>query len=431
MGSLYVRVIHERVSRSVTLPYRIYPEEWNPVEHRLLFPSENLHRFQKLKRIETELEHVKLFLEDAVDRLEAEGRAFNSNDVIAIYRVSQGKDLFSAFTEKICNDLVRIGQDRTARAYRTVKSCLIAFTGNKYLRLKQINSILIRNFEQDLRIKGRTLNTISFYMRNLRAIYNRAVREGLLAVSVDNPFGQVYTGIQVTKKRSLSKEEMMKLYEFALYPVKSIDRLCLLDRKTRVHSALSNRRSRSSLPTKAILESASDELRRALLLFLFAFQARGMSFVDLAYLKKENINEQIIRYYRKKTGRLLEIRVTSDMEKIMRYFSLETRDSPYVFPIIHRDGVPEILQYESALRLQNKRLKVIGRLCGLRKTLSTHVARHTWATVAKGELLPIAVISEGLGHTSERTTAIYLASLDREVLDDASEKVTNAIKSVG
>ncbi len=403
MGSLFVRVIHERIPRSITTAFRVYPEEWDPVEHRIILDPDNSQRLSRLRKIQEEMGYIRMFLEDVVDRLEMSGAAFTSADIVAAYRQREGGHLLSDFVGKLYTELVRTGRERTARGYLTVLNRLIGFTGDKNLQLKQITPLLVRRFEFQLRQEGKAVNTISFYMRNLRSVYNKAIRQGLLAPSPYSPFEDVFTGVKVTRKRALSKEEMSKIDHI-------LQRMYTFEKEPK---------------------RADEGLRKSCLLFLFSFYARGMSFVDMAYLRKENLRCNVISYRRKKTGQLLEVKVTPSMRHILQIFEKETSNSPYLLPIIHKKGIPERLQYESALRMQNNRLKKIGLLCGLNKNLSTHVARHSWATIAKGEHLPLAVISEGLGHTSEKTTAIYLASFDRSVLDRANDKVSRAVKTVG
>ena len=60
-------------------------------------------------------------------------------------------------------------------------------------------------------------------------------------------------------------------------------------------------------------------------------------------------------------------------------------------------------------------------------TLALYKARHTWASIAQSERVPIATISEAMGHTSERTTRIYLASLDTSAVDEANRKVIRTV----
>ncbi|MDH6534293.1 hypothetical protein D0T51_06210 [Parabacteroides sp. 52] len=433
LGSIFLRVIHDRRTASITLPYKLYPDEWDSKEHQVLYMPDNISRFRKLQRIETDLDDIRAFLLNYAERLEQEGREFYSTDIIAAYRRRHGENLLAVFVEKLCTELTRANQERTARAYQTATKSLVAFAGKRTLHLKDINGMLIRRYEYDLRRRGKTMNTISFYMRNLRSIYNKAIKEGLLEPMIVNPFGDVFTGVQPTQKRALTKEEMKLLAPLTTH-TSSFDPTeedWCEDPSVREFYRQKKRLSRKYILKGGVEGAVLDGLVMAQSLFLFSFLSRGMSFVDMAYLKKTDIHDGVIHYFRKKTRQMLEVKITPIMNQIIKNFEQDTKDTPYVFPIIREKGKPARLQYESGLRLQNKRLKQLAGICGIRKKLSTHVARHTWATVAKGEHLPLSVISEGLGHTSEKTTAIYLASFDRSIIDRAGEKVAKAIKYVG
>jgi len=186
-----------------------------------------------------------------------------------------------------------------------------------------------------------------------------------------------------------------------------------------------------------------EALSAAQRLFLFSFHARGMSFVDVAFLKKSDIRNNILTYRRRKTGQQLEMTVSAEMRRIINSFSDDIKYSPYIFPIIRKPGQNEYRQYETALKRQNIWLKKLSVHCSLKEAnavcqlstincqLSTHYARHTWASLAKELNFPLAVISEGLGHTSEKTTSIYLSSFDRTVLDNMNRSISRAVKKVG
>ncbi len=167
----------------------------------------------------------------------------------------------------------------------------------------------------------------------------------------------------------------------------------------------------------------AEEEKASLSLFLFAFHASGMCFVDLAHLKKEDVG-RYIGYYRKKTGQYLEVRVNGKMREYMRMF--RDNGTEYVFPVIREEG-EAYRQYCSGLKRQNMLLKRIGRKAGLSKPLTTHLARHSWATIAKREGVSVGVISESLGHSSVETTYRYLDSFGRTALDKAGDRVTKAV----
>lgn len=238
-------------------------------------------------------------------------------------------------------------------------------------------------------------------MRLLRAVYNRALREEIIPAPPDNPFRNVYTRIARTEKRSLDCRQIHELI--------------------RLDPALFNFGFRK--PGRLSRGS-----RDALAFFMFSFFGQGMSFVDLAYMWKSDIEGGVIRYRRRKTGQMVRVSLCSEMRSIIAYFADRTEDSDYLFPIILKCGKPERLQYESALRLQNLRLKKLGLNTASVGRISTHCARHSWATIAKNEKIELAVISEALGHNSESTTRIYLDSFKRKLIEKANERIRRAIK---
>jgi len=404
-GSLFIRVIHRRKALNVTTSFHLFPSEWNERHSIIVYHPERSSRFLYLSGVEKMMMVEKELLSGIVSSLE-EQREFSVADIVRLYRLRKSGVPMLPFAEKLSKKLATHGQYRTARAYLTTSRGLVHFSGKECFTLTDIRPSLLKEFEADMLKKGKTLNTVSFYMRNIRAIYNRAVRESLVELPKKNPFEGVYTGVEQTKKRALSREDM-----------------ALLSR-----DLLSGRKREEDKPKN--LEALSIAQR----LFLFSFHARGMSFVDVAFLKKSDIQNNILTYRRRKTGQRLEMIVTPEMHCIMDSFQSEMKVSPYIFPIIQKIGDNEYRQYETGLKRQNLRLKQLAKNCQLsiiNYQLATHVARHTWASLAKELNFPLAVISEGLGHTSEKTTSIYLSSFDRTVLDSMNRSISRAVKKVG
>jgi integrase len=319
------------------------------------------------------------------------------------YRNVAHSNTLVGYTEKLASELFDAGRRRTAKAYRSAAARLVAFTGGGDLCFEELSQHLLYDFQRSLQSQGRGLNTVSFYMRTLRAIYRKASSEGRLTRPPDGLFAGVYTGVSPTRKRALSHSELTML--------------SALDPTSKPPPGGGRRR----------VEELPDNLAGALALFLFCYHARGMSFVDAAYLRKSDLVGGQIRYRRSKTGRPIEVHVLPVMKRIIDWFAPQTAGSRYLFPILDESRGDLERQYESGLRLQNLRLKRIASRLGIAKRLSTHSARHSWATVAKSTGVPLAVISEGLGHSNQRTTEIYLASLDRSILDRAAKVVSEAI----
>lgn len=203
-----------------------------------------------------------------------------------------------------------------------------------------------------------------------------------------HPFADVYTGIDRTRKRAISEALISQLYKLPLTNGTSI--------------ALSRD------------------------IFIFSYCTRGMAFVDIAYLKKKNIQNGIISYSRRKTGQLLQVRIEPSIQQIIdRYASAL---SPYVFPILtSTDTAQSYNEYQVAINNYNRQLKRLSMMLPMSCKLTSYTSRHSWATAARNHNIPITIISQGMGHTSEKTTQIYLTMLENSVIDDANQGL---IKSV-
>lgn len=402
-GSLSLRLIHNRQVKTIILKgCRLYPDEWDRATQRVVFPSDNPARAEYLEKVELKIDSETGTIGGFILALEEKGR-YSLDDLLEMYRDRNDEGTLPGYVGGLVRTMEARGQKRTARAYLTVARGLARFIRDEHLPLSKINACLIKDFETHLKSLGRLPNTISYYMRNLRAIYNKAVADKWIPQKDESPFAGVFTGVVKTMKRSLTLDEAKTLLD--------------LDPEAAPADKKPDSRGRDYLKRLSV----------ARCYFSFCLYARGMCFVDLAYLKKSDIRGGFIRYIRKKTGQQLEVRVTERMQAIIDSFAKDTAGSPYVFPIIRDPDRPAYLQYENGLRVQNNRLKRLATLAGINKRLSTHWARHTWANVGKSIHLPTTVIGEGLGHTSENTTLLYLSRLDNRVLDEANDLIALTI----
>ena len=289
------------------------------------------------------------------------------------------------FMQSIIEQKKLMGHIRTAETYEATLRNFSAFLNGKDIALTEITPDIMQLYEAHLYNRGLLRNTTSFYMRILRAVYNRAVEKDL--TTNRNPFKHVYTGVDKTVKRAI--------------PLKAIRQIKNLD-----------------LSLQPSLDFARD-------MFLFSFYTRGMSFVDMAYLKKKDLSNGILSYRRRKTGQQLFIRWEKCMQEIVEKY--ENPLSEYLLPIIKPMNGDERKQYQNAMYLINRKLKEIGKIVEIKLPLTMYVARHSWASVAKNKNVPISVISEGMGHDSEKTTQIYLASLDTTIVDKANSMILNSL----
>jgi len=284
----------------------------------------------------------------------------------------------------LTTDLELLGKERTASAYRSA-----VYSGLRVLEADVPSSGLfspeaIHLYEKRLYAKGLCNNTVSFYMRMLRAVYNKGVDLGLCD-SQPHLFDGVYTGIDDTPKRAVSPGIFGML--------QALD-----------------------LDAKKNLSFARD-------LFLLSYSLQGISFVDLVFLRKSDLRNSLLTYHRAKTGSPITVAMSEFAEEIINKYADQTLNSPYLLPVIKDPDGNMSLQHKSALRTYNRRLKKLAELAGVEENLTSYVARHTWATAARREDVPIGVISQAMGHKTEEVTQIYLADFDHSALFKANEKI--------
>ena len=384
-GTVYYQVIHGRVARQINTSYKLFPAEWSKRHSRIVITPSDEDRRQYLLLLDKRIAEDTDRLENVITVLGRKGGSFTADDVTSAFHGEHHGLFFLVFMREVINGLRRMGKVRTVETYTSTLNSFIRFMDGKDVPLGDMDSDLMTAYEAWLRSKEISMNTISFYMRILRATYNRAVEKGL--VTQRFPFKHVYTGVDKTVKRAV--------------PLKVIRRIRDLD-----------------LTLSPVLDYARD-------LFMFSFYTRGMAFVDMAYLKKKDLQNGVLVYRRQKTGQQLFIKWEKPMQEIVGKY--DTSATPYLLPIIRDMDTDARKQYKNAAHLVNDKLKKIGRQLGLAIPLTSYVARHAWASIAKSKNIPISTISEAMGHDSENTTRIYLASLDTSVVDKANSLILKSL----
>lgn len=384
-GTLFFQVIQGRNARQIGTDYRLYTSEWDKYSAQIIYPLVDEGRNDYLQAVEEKIKEDIRRLEGVIARLEKSELPYTSEEVVVAYKLSERKDTFLVFMEGIIEKLRRVGKIRTSEAYTSTLNSFRRFLSEKDIRVEELDSDLMIAYEAYLKEKGVCLNSSSFYMRNLRAVYNRAVEKRITPQRY--PFKHVYTGTDKTIKRAV--------------PLKVIRQIKELD-----------------LSWNSSAEFARD-------MFMLSFYLRGTSFVDIAFLKKRDLSGGILSYRRKKTNQQLYIKWKKCMQDIIEKYDI--RDSPYLLPIINKPEEHERQQYINRAHLINRKLKKIGELLGLSIPLTMYVARHSWASVAKSKNIPLSVISDSMGHHSEATTQIYLASLDTLAVDKANSLILSLL----
>lgn len=380
-GAVFYQIIHNRVVRQIKTDYRIFREEWDEGGHVVTDVTDSA-RGAFLNVVRDGISRDLKRLDTIIAALESHG-SYTADDVVENFRKPESGLSFFRFMEDVIARLRRLGKTRTSETYTAALKSFMRFRENRDVPPDTLDSDMMAEYEAYLKGCGVSMNTVSFYNRILRATYNRAVEKGLTPQR--NPFRDVYTGMEKTVKRSI--------------PVEAVRRIKELD-----------------LSLKPALDFARD-------MFLFSFYTRGMSFVDMAYLKKSDLKNGVLSYRRKKTGQQLHIKWERCMREIVEKHPNVTTD--YMLPLITDPDSPERKQYENMLHLVNRKLKTVGEMAELHIPLTMYVSRHSWASIAKSMNIPLSVISEGMGHDSETTTQIYLASLDTSVIDEANGLILN------
>ncbi|MCM1349197.1 MAG: site-specific integrase [Firmicutes bacterium] len=383
-GSVYYQIIHERKVSQLCTGYTLFPCEWDVTRSAIVVPrvGKRMELLLGLRgRIKMDVERLK-----RIDRmLAAKELAYTVNDIVEEYKRFENRYSLFEYLKALIAKLKVNGKYRTSETYAAALNSFRHFRKNKDLMLDCLTTDIIEEYEAWHKMRGNTPNTSSFYMRILRAAYNRAVDEDV--IEDKKPFRRVYTGVEKTTKRALP-----------LQRIKQIKRLDL-----------------SGMP---MLDYARD-------MFLLSFYLRGMSLIDMAFLKKTDLKNGYVVYRRRKTGQQLTIGWTKEMQKLVDKYP--ANPTQYLLPILTNPASNERCAYRYVACKINRNMKKVAAMIGLQVPVTMYVARHSWASVAKAQGIPVSVISEGMGHDSEATTKIYLASLDTSVVDRANSLIISSL----
>lgn len=386
-GTLYYQIIHMRLVKQLYTDYRLRDEEWDSESGTVVISDDcERSRARYLSTVKDEVKDGLARLKAIVDRLEASGKAYTVEEVASEFVSPATVTGVVSFTRKLIDDLRKMGKKSMARRYNLTLNSLLKFTKEKEIAWDDFTSTLVTGFEEFLRQRGLCRNSTSFYMRNLRSIINRASEHDYEVPR--NPFKHVYMGVDKTVKRAVTLKTVCKIRDINL--------------------------------------SAYPHLDFARNLFMFSFYTRGMSFVDIAFLRKTDLTNGVITYFRRKTSQQIQVRVENQTREIMDKLGEST--TSYLLPIIGSENTDADSQYRNVYHRVNRNLKKLGEMLKLDTKLTLYVARHAWASIAHHNNIPISTISKAMGHDSETTTLIYLSSIDSSVVDKANRRIMSLMK---
>lgn len=389
---LVFQIIHQRRKRLIYTKFKLYPEEFNDFLLEVKAGKRTAYSLREIRAINKELkrEYKRILLR--IKELENRGECFTVNDLVESRKKDVSYFYLLQYTELQIARKRKKEKEGIAVAYQSTYVSLKKYINTlserkKDVNMHEVNYGFVMGYEDFLYAQKVSENTVNYYLRNFRTLYNAAIKDGYRQHG-DSPFAYVRTRACKTVKRALSKENMRLL-------------------------------SSLSISNSPYLEFSRD-------LYLFSFYAQGMAFVDIAFLNKKNIYGGLLTYSRRKSKQLIHIVVTPQMQKLIDKYS---NDSEYLFPIIDPLNKEQSVykQYRLALGRINRYLKKLAAGLNLRIPLTTYTARHTWATLARDSGAPLSVISAGLGHTSEEMTRIYLKDFDQSVLAKVNSLVTGLL----
>jgi integrase len=385
---LVFQVIHNRRKKLLYTGYRMKEEVFDESEGKIMNGVGSTFTATEVVKMNRELRKMRNQIDIRIRQLERTREEFTVEDILTQNAFGTGKSQFyllryiNAQIERK-QELKKVGM---AAAYKSTRSSLAKFIGRPDVRMSEVDLAFVRRYEDFLYSNGASGNTVSYYLRNLRSLYNQAVTDGYHPRG-EYPFAKAQTRPAKTVKRALSRTDMQNLADL-------------------------------NLENEPELEFTRD-------LYLFSFYAQGMAFVDIVLLKKTDICNGVLTYSRHKSKQLIRIVVTPQMQGVIDKYNTENE---YLFPIISGEYASGYQKYRLALGRINRHLKKIAVVADIKVPLTTYTARHTWATLARDYGAPISVISAGLGHTSEEMTRVYLKDFDVSMLNQVNSIVTNLSK---
>lgn len=381
-----LRLGHYEKTTSIPIGISVEEKDWDE-KKRLI--KKSYTGVNSVARLNNKIQKSKSEAMDIILKLH-ENHVLQTLSIISLKdRIIQkeARDSFFKFAQECIDELVTAHRIGTARSYKGLVSVLKTHTKGSDLLFREITYDFLKKFEARHKSKGNGSNGLAVYMRTIRAIYNKAIKSGFVEKE-SYPFEDYKIKTAPTEKRALDADLIKAIIELDL----PNNHLCFDTRNY----------------------------------FFASYMLYGMNFADMAYLEKENIENGRIKYRRRKTGKLYDIKISPQLESILNYYCSKNPESPYIFPILKREtpGLRE-KDIQWARKRYNKKLKTLALICGIESNLTSYVSRHSFATQAMLVNVPIAAISTMLGHSSLKTTETYLKGLPVNILDNYNETIMN------
>jgi site-specific recombinase XerD len=382
---IMLRVIKDRKPKYISLHMSCSKDLWDSDEN-LPKKKHPLYKEMVISIAKKKLEANKLVLDLSNDEKDVSAEEIRSKLKTSVVNK---KTVFQYFDEVIAR-LKATNRLGYAGIFKSTKNSLVTFRNGKDFQFSDITTSFLTKYEDAFYVRGVAPNSVFVFLRTFKTLVNYARKDSIVKSDFD-PFKELnFTKFRRirTKKRAVSKEDIQK-----------IEKLKIKD-----DQGLLNARN----------------------YFLFSYYNRGINFIDIAYLKWDDVKNGRLVYTRRKTKEDFTIALLPPAIKILDYYkklTFEDNDS-YIFPILSATyKTPQSIRNRlvKMLRIVNQDLKAVGEKAKISEKLTTYVARHSFATNLKKSGISTSVISEAMGHDSEKTTKIYLDSFANDILDEASK----------
>jgi integrase len=388
-----LRLYFERDYKEQSLGFSVLREQWNE-QLQLVLPNhpDYLTHNTKISAIRLKIQKFLLLNDDRETQVTPE-------ELIKHISPNNGKSITKtkpdilAYGKQHVLKLQASGNIGNSIAYSCAINKLKAYTGKDKLEFEVITYKFLEDFNASMLADGMKINGVSNYLRTIRALFNKAIKDGSLEAKF-YPFAGFKIRTEKTISRALTRSEMAKIASLELPE----------------NSPVWHQRN----------------------LFLLSFCFIGINLADLLTLTRENLVDGRIIFRRRKTKKIYSIRVQGNArETLDHYFtSLPENGKEFLLPfVVQKNNLVQLKKdIQQAIKTCNKYLVEVATLCKIDKPITTYYARYSWANIAKGLDYSKDLIAEALGHEyGNKVTGIYLDHYDNSILDSMNEKVIAAV----
>lgn len=375
---LYIRIIHHRNTKFISLGIRILPQQWDEKNHRVKKSYPNSARVNAL--ISKKLAEA----EGIVVDMERKGGSVSANKLKDAVKGKKSIS-FMGYMEEYISDLLAKGQIGTLIKVKASYSKLKVYRKGKDLSFEDFDLQFLKNYDRYLRdeLKNK-INTIHSNLKIFRKLFYQAIREELIEPGM-NPFTKFKLATEKGERAYLTEDELQAMENLELQE----------GTRTRIYRDM----------------------------YILASYAGGIRISDVLLLKWANFDGSHINMVTQKTKEQLQIKLPSKALEILKSYASETPNpdsNNFIFPIIDpgtdlTNPVEKAQAISRKSALTNKGLKQISKMAGIEKDISFHTSRHTWATRALRKGMRIEYVSKLMAHQNIKTTQIYTKIVNSEL----------------